>query len=716
MARSIFSESWYVISSLKVALLHSVSVQRQVYRGEEWYLLRDRLNNKFFRIKPEAYRFVMALHTQQSIEEIWEEYLEKNPQTTPTQDEVVTLLSQLHTNNLLYFKNQAKSEDIFERFVEYKAKNIQSKLFSFLFIRVPLFDPEKFLQKSKPVIDALFSPFALLIWLLIMLWGAKSVGDNLLTLSIQAEGMLSPSNLIYLYITMFVLKVFHELGHAMVCNKFGGPVHTLGLMFLVFTPLPYMDASSSWTFKNKWHRAMVGSAGMFIELFFAAVAAIIWANTGEGFINSLSFNIMIIGSVSSIVFNANPLLKFDAYYILSDVLEIPNLFQRSKEQVYYLVEKYLFGLEYLESPSRTQKEAIWMLFYAVMSFVYRLFVSIAIAIFVADQIFIVGLLVVILSLFMWILKPIYQFIIYLWSSPKLNKNRSIVMAKVAFVSTLLLFLIAIIPVSYSLKAQGVVYAKAFLPLYTPNEGYIKTLHVQSGEVVKKGALIASLSNHEINLDIQMTQAKLQETLALELKAQNSIADLQPIKERIKLLNEKLKLYKRRKEELNIYAPQNGVWILGTQKYKKGFLLQKREQLGYLIDAKQGFEFVAVALQEKAYELFNEKDLKASLKIYGEAHNTLLLTGLQILPYRQQKLPSPALGWMGGGEIQVASDDPTGTKSLEAFFEIRATIEGKGSLALLHERRGVVRIELPSIPLWQQSIKAFKQLLQKRYQL
>ena len=716
MNKQVFSDSWHIVSSLKLSLLHTVTVKKQYFRGSQWYIIQDSFNNKFFRIKPEAYRFLIHLHTNATVEEIWEDYLIKNPETAPTQEELVTLLTQLHSNNLLYFKNRPKSDDIFQRYIEQKNKLLRSKAMSFLFIKVPIFDPEKFLQKINPLSKAIFSLQGFFVWLIVIGYGAKAVIDNSSLALSQAQGMLSPHNLIFLYISLFILKIMHEFGHAMMCKKFGGPVHTIGLMFLVFTPLPYMDASSSWGFKNRWHRALVGSAGMLVELFFAAIAAIIWVNTGDGFLHSMSFNIMVVGSVSSLVFNANPLLKFDAYYMLSDILEIPNLFQRSKEQVYYYVEKYIFAIDNIDSPSNTSTEAKWLLAYTLTSTFYRFLVSITIALFVADQIFILGLFVFIISLFAWVLKPLYSFLIYLFSSPKLNKNRYRAIAISTMLFSLLSIFIMTVPISHSIYAPGVLYPNDFTSIYTPDDAYLQEVHIKDGLNVAKGDLIASMSSQELEIKIKITKGKLAETLALRLNAQKNIADLQPLDSRVKILEEKLQWHKQRQKKLLIYAPISGVWVSKDLNSHKKSLLKKRALLGNIIP-NNGFEFRAVVSQEKAFDLFMESKLQGNIKLNGIASKTILANNIYVIPYEHHNLPSAALGWFGGGDIKVSQDDQSGTKSVEAFFEIRAkVVDSANNPLLFHDRTGILRIVLPDIPMGEQFVKSLKQLMQKRYQL
>jgi len=157
MSRQIFSDSWHIVSSLRVSLLHTVTIQKQYFRGTQWFVVKDSFNNKFFRIKPEAYKFLMRLTTKKRVEEIWEEYLMKYPEIAPTQEELVTLLSQLHINNLLYFKNRPKSDDMFERHITQEGKMLRSKVVGFLSIKIPIFDPEEFLKVINPLTKAIFS-------------------------------------------------------------------------------------------------------------------------------------------------------------------------------------------------------------------------------------------------------------------------------------------------------------------------------------------------------------------------------------------------------------------------------------------------------------------------------------------------------------------------------------------------------------------------------
>jgi len=718
MAESIFSESWHLVSNLKVSLLYSIESYKQFYRGETWYVLSDKFSNKFYRITPSTYKFIMKLNTNETIEEIWEKSLLISPEDTPNQNDVVKVLIQLHSNNLLLSKDRIDIDSVFSRFKEKKQKEITGKLISFLFIKIPIWNPERWLENNKKLINILFSKKFFFVWLFSILFALKEVINNSNDFLSQTQGMLSLNNMIFLYIALVFLKVFHEMGHAMMTKRFGGSVTTMGISIIIFTPLPYMDASNSWAFQNKYHRVLVGAAGMIVELFIASIAAVVWANTGDGIVHSVAFNMMVIGSITSLFFNGNPLLKFDAYYMLSDFLEIPNLYQKSHQQVYFIVEKYIFSLKNLYEVSRTLKESIWLCTYAILSFIYKLLVSITIGIYVADQYFILGVIVILLSLFMWIVKPCWTYLKYLITNSKLRAHRF----KIFFMTGLfLLFWIVIlfyIPFFNSVRADGVVESKTVENVFSPTEGYFKKILVDDYNYVKKGDTLFIIKNETLDFDIENTNAEILETKALVLQAtQENIGNLKPLFERLNSLNEKLIVLKDRKNSLKIVAKSEGFWISNKIENIKHSLIKHRELLGKIISP-NNYQFRGVITQEKASDVFllKQEDINAQLKLHGLSDINMELMNIRVIPYEQNKLPSSVLGFMGGGDISVDRTDSSGLTTMESFFEVRADISIEYNKYLFHERSGVMKLKLHAKPIGVQVSDFIEKLLQKRYKI
>ena len=180
---------------------------------------------------------------------------------------------------------------------------------------------------------------------------------------------------------MATVKVMHEFGHGLSCKKFGGECHEMGFMMLVFTPCLYCNVSDSWMLPNKWQRVFIGAAGMYVELILASIATFLWWFSEDGMFRFLCLSVMFICSVSTVVFNGNPLLRFDGYYITMDLLEIPNLRQKSSEILKRWFQKNCLGLELQDNPFLPQRNQLMFGIYTIASFIYRWVVAFGIIMF-----------------------------------------------------------------------------------------------------------------------------------------------------------------------------------------------------------------------------------------------------------------------------------------------------------------------------------------------
>ena len=269
-----FSESWHRVAHARLALLPTVAVHKQRFRGQDWYVLRDTYTQRFFRVTPQAYAFLARLGPQRTVEEVWQSCLRDMPAQAPGQEEVMQLLGQMHQSNLLYHDTPSDSLTIFTRYREHKQREFQGKVLGFLSIRIPLWDPNRWLDGQRGLSHALVSvPMALLFGAL-LLWGGATALAQSDRLWSQTEGLFVFDNLVLLYLCMAAMKALHELGHAHVIKRFGGEVHAFGIMLLMGMPLPYVDATGSWSFRDRHARALVGAAGIIVELVLAALGGV----------------------------------------------------------------------------------------------------------------------------------------------------------------------------------------------------------------------------------------------------------------------------------------------------------------------------------------------------------------------------------------------------------------------------------------------------------
>ena len=508
-ANKTFSESWYRVAGQHVSLRPHVQVHRQFFRGQKWYVLRDPFTNQFYRLRPVAYELVARLRRDRTVQEVWDTCLELNPDEAPGQQEVIELLAQLFYANLIQSDNPTDSARLFERYRKRRQREIQSKLFNIMFAHFPLLDPDNFLKRTLPLVGLLITPVGALLWFLSIGAAVKIAiehGDELLQ---QSQAILAPSNLFLLYVGMVLIKAIHEFGHAFVCRKLGGEVHEMGIMLLVFTPLPYVDASSSWSFRSRWHRALVGGAGILTELWVAAGAAFVWAHTAPGTLHSLAYNMMFIASVSTILFNGNPLLRYDGYYILSDLLEIPNLAQRSREHLYYFVKKYIYGVRRPRKIAHTASEARWLGVYAVASTIYRVFICVAILLFVADKAFFLGAILAALAVVTWVFVPLGKFLRYLFTSDEVARVRVRALATTGIFLAAVIIGIGAIRVPDRARAEGVIEPRRLEFVYMGADGFIDSFQPTGTQVSPDGPTLLTAHNRQLQTERQMQKARLE---------------------------------------------------------------------------------------------------------------------------------------------------------------------------------------------------------------
>ena len=709
-----FSESWYRIAQQRVALRPHVAVRRQFFRGERWYVLHDPFNNQFYRLRPAAYDFVVRLRPDRTVDAVWNECFEADPDEAPGQEEALNLLAQLHAANLLHTSLTPDSAALFERHKKRKQREKRSVLLNVMFARVPLLDPDAFLKRCQPALKWIFSWAGFVVWAAVVLAAVKVGLDHGAQLLDQSEAVLAPGNLLWLYVGLVLVKAVHEFGHAAACRRFGGEVHTMGLMFLLFTPVPYMDATASWSFRSRWQRALVGAAGMIVELFVAALAMFVWAATGPGALHSIAYNMIFVASVSTVVFNANPLLRFDGYYILSDLLDIPNLHQRANALLRHAVEYYAFGCRKSVSPARSRQEAGWLATFAITSGIYKIAVFAAILFFLADQFLILGLLMAVICAVMWICVPVWRLGSYLATNPRLERTRSRAIGVVAATAAVLLVLLQVIPFPHRFRAPGVLQAKRHSVVVAPVSGTVAELLVADGATVAAGQPLLRLTSPELELRLAGARAQLEETEAMRRRAlRRSTADLAPLASREETVRKLVRRLEAERDSLTVKATQPGRWVAPSAREMPGMWVERGTVFGQLVDGSE-FHFSAIVSQEDASRLFGETIQGAEVKLAGQADAALPVTARVVIPVDRRNLPSAALGWAGGGDVAVNTSNSSGTQAAEPFFEVRATVKPTEPAQLLHGRGGKIRFELEPEPLLTQWVRRFRQLLQKRY--
>jgi putative peptide zinc metalloprotease protein len=448
----------------------------------------------------------------------------------------------------------------------------------------------------------------------------------------------------------------------------------MGVMFLVFMPLPYVDASSSWAFRKKWHRAFVGLAGVMVELMAASIAAIIWAATSAGTLHMLAHNIIFIASLSTIIFNGNPLLRFDGYYVLSDLIEIPNLNQRAKFYLYYLVKRFCWAVKNAYNPANNRGERIWFVFYGIASTAFRIFISIRILLFLnrrlPEQLFLLVPLLAFAAIIGWFFVPLGRFIHYLTSGAELSRVRARAVGSTLVCLALIFISTGLFSVADHSRIEGIVEPVELAVVYAASDGFVEDF-LPSGTVISPaGEPLIKAVNPVLQTEKKTLDAERRRLQAGFRQAQTrEIAEAQMIAEQIEALDERIERIELELSLLNLHSPIIGTWVAPDIEIARGTYLKRGQKIGFVASLNEVF-VRAVAGQEVSAMLIEQGWDQVEIRVKGRADLSLKGKIEKIFPAGQQMLPSAALGYAAGGATATAAKDPKGVKTAERFFEIQ----------------------------------------------
>ncbi|MCB1789247.1 MAG: peptidase M50, partial [Gammaproteobacteria bacterium] len=489
---------WRQVADLRPQLRHGIEVLAQDYRGERWYLLHDRSSGRFLRFNAAAYEFLGRLDGDLSVQDVLDianAGREEQPVLLP--EDVMQILAQLHGAEVLRGGLPLGAQDVLERYQQVQRFRRRRALSNPLALRIRLLDPDRLLTRLLPAVRGLFTWGGFMLWFAVVALAALlAVANSSELVSAVDSKTLAAGELLSFWLLYPVIKALHELAHGLAVKMWGGEVHETGISLLVFMPVPYVDASAAWALRDKRRRAIVGAVGIMVELFLAALALLVWLAVEPGLLRDTMLNVVLIGSVSTLLFNGNPLLRYDAYYVLEDLVEIPNLASRSSRYYLYLMQRYLLGIKGLQSPVTAQGESAWFAVYGLLSPLYRLSVSIAIALYLASEFLVVGVVLALWTLSMQIIRPLLQSVRFIATSPRLATGR--VRAVMAATGVILLAVVIVnVPAPLVTRTQGVVWPAEDARVVSAGEGFVVEVLTHPGSHVEPGQVLLRIDNPEL---------------------------------------------------------------------------------------------------------------------------------------------------------------------------------------------------------------------------
>jgi putative peptide zinc metalloprotease protein len=720
--RPTFSESWYRVVNLRPRLRSAAHISRQYYRGERWYVVRDPAGNQFHRLSDAAYRFVGLLDGRHTVGEAWELVGGQLEDDAPTQPEVIQILSQLFSANLLETDIAPDASILLRRHKKLQQRHFQGRLMNVLFPRIPIWDPDAFVTRWMPAVKPFLGRLGAIVWIVMVVSAILVILPQWDELKNSADQAIDPSNWIFLWAAFVMIKFIHEMGHAFACRRFGGEVHEMGIMFLVFVPTPYVDASTAWSFSSRWARMFVGAGGMIIELFVASILAFVWAYTRSGtLVHSLAFNVMLIASVTTIIFNANPLLRYDGYYILSDFLEIPNLQQKSREYVLGLIKRHVFRIK-SQHPLPPVGQRILLFLYAIASGIYRVFVGLMIVLIVTFKIPVLGVLMAISGVITWAGVPIVKLVRYLSLDPELQRKRLGAWAFSLGCTAALVYLLGLMPFPYHVDADAKIEAQQHELLHNGTAGFVSKINVTDGQWVNKGDTLVQLEDPDQRGELDEMTAHLQ---AAEVRQKSDAASDQAEREiddaRVAELEKRVQTARQHVNDLAVKAHISGYVVAPRLRDIMGEYLPRGTEIAQIAQTNELIAYADVP-QGDANALFGSQgaegavlrpDARVEVRMVGDPSQPIgkdLIHRAWPILAAQSRARDPLLTQTGGGEAQPDATDPSGTKLREPLYELRVTFTNPAG-RFYAGQRAYVRVFLPPKPLGWQLVRRFMQLFQ-----
>jgi putative peptide zinc metalloprotease protein len=713
MSAPLFSQSWHRVSQLRPKLRPHAQIHRHHYRGKRWYVLQDHATGAFHRFMPSAHFMIGLMNGERTVQEIWEASLAKLHDDAPTQDELIELLAQLHSADVLLCDVTPDGLELFDRFNRKQSARRTQRWSSPLALKFPLVDPDRILDRLAPFVRPLFGWVGAITWLAVVVTAAVLAVTHWPELTENVtDRVLTPHNLVLLALTYPLIKLFHELGHALTTKIWGGEVHEMGIMLLVLVPIPYVDASAASAFRSRRRRVIVGSAGIIVELFLAGLALFAWLNIEAGMLRAAAYNVMIIGGVSTLLINGNPLLRFDGYYILADLLEIPNLAQRSQRHLRYLADRYLFGVEGAEPLANAPGEATWFGVYGVASFVYRIFLFSAIILFIAGKFFVIGLLLAAWASFGLVVRPLYKAARYVFADPRLQKRRVRAVAVAAgLVAAAVLLLV--VPAPSSTRAEGVVWIAEDSIVRAEVDGFIAEVLAEPGTRVSAGQPLVTTHDPKLAADVEILELRVEELRSREaaLRVSDQVA-AEIARQDLLAANAELERTRERHAALTIRARREGTLVLTRARDLPGRFLKKGQVLGYVLDLSTVTARIVVT--QANVDLVRRQTVSVSARLTENLNETPARI-LREVPGASDRLPSNMLGTVGGGQIAIDPRLQGGDTALQTLFQFDIELLPERSLATVGGRVHV-RFDHGNVPIAQQLYRSLRQLLLRRFRV
>lgn len=692
-------------------------VRPQSIRGRRQWNVKDPVSMSYFRLRDEEYAILEMLDGQASAEELIQRFERRFAPRRLTAERLQAFLARLHADGLLVSDATGQAAQLLARGAKQRRQRRAMFLANLLAIRLPGVNPAPLLDSIEGAVGWLFSPAAAVAGLALVVAAATLVATRYAEVAARMpafHSFFTARNALAMLAVLAIVKLLHELGHALVCRRFGGECHELGVMLLLFAPTLYCNVSDSWMFASRWQRIAVAAAGIYVELILAALATFLWWTSEPGVASAMALDVMFVCSVSTLVFNGNPLLRYDGYYVLSDLVDIPNLAQQASDVLRATMARVCLGTRGRLPGDMPLVERVFLFVYAIASTVYR-WVLVAgllwfcyrflepyrlerLAEFLAVTV-VGGLLAA----------PVFRAVRFLRTPTQGAKvHRGRVLASVVAL-TGIAAAVAVVPLPVHVASPVTIEPEDARRIYVTEPGLL-TSSVRAGQSVKAGQTLATLANADIDFELaRLTGECNRQRLRLENlerrrnQDRTAAGQIPAAKEALADLEERVRKRRAEQERLTLTAPAAGVVLSPPWKSEpraegelpdwSGTPLLARNQASFL-DTGTLFCLIGDPERVEAVAIVDQADVerivagqRALLKLDESAGDTLEATVTQIAEVDLKVAPRQLAF---GGELPVHKDAAGVPRPATASYQVRLALEPAAQTLLLGSR-GRVKI-------------------------
>jgi putative peptide zinc metalloprotease protein len=684
---TLLSPDWYRVAALQPRFRQGVRVSRQVVRGEVWFVLSDPVSGKHHRFNDIAFALISACDGERTLDQVWAACAQtpgasantSPPASPPTQGEALRIFSLAFAANLLMAHVSPDAAALVRSQSKQQRQRTRAAVNPLSF-RVPLWNPDSFLNLHISKLRFLFSGIAGAVVIALAVLSAVLLAFNASAVAIQAAGKLGSGAMwLALWLAYPLVKGMHEMAHAFAVKAYGGEVHEMGVTLLMLTPVPYVDASASVAFSSKQQRMAVAAAGIVVELVLALLALLLWLNLEAGLLKDAALAVLLIGGLSTLLVNGNPLLRFDGYHVLADFLELPHWAQRSQALWRFLAKRRLLRLSATAAFEGDAPGARgWLLAYAPLSWAYRVVLMAWLALWLASVHPMLGLAAVGLALWTLLLQPIFQTARFVLHAPELQGQRARAMALGVLAGSALMVALFAVPLPHRTQAPGVVWLSDEAMVRLGTDGFVEEYFALDGEHVVAGQPLLRLSNDVLQADAQRAQAALRR-LEVERAASFDTDALRAGVANDALVRAQAEFdrLQQRVEQLTVRAAAAGRVVINPGTSVVGQYLPQGQLVAHVLAPEAPLVKVMVRNEDIA-QVRASSELSSSSAASGHSIRVELAHAPgadwaarweAAIPQASSNLPSAALGESAGGSIATDNTDKSGRTAREPRFQL-----------------------------------------------